>query len=146
MSSPRSNPRIRVTAILAMIAAAAVGLLSRTTPLQGIPLFTAAAGDTCWAIAAWFLFRLIVPQAGLGVMTILTAGLCLSVEVSQLIRAEWLEDLRRHRIVALLIGRGFLWADLLRYLVGIMIALLLDVALSAPARSATDQSSPPTSP
>ena len=146
MSLPRSNPRIRCTAILAMTGAAAVGMLSRTTALQGIPVFTAAAGDTCWAIAAWFLFRLILPQAGLGLMTILTASLCLSVELSQLIKAEWLEDLRQHRIVALLIGRGFLWVDLLRYTVGIMIALTLDVGLSALTRSATDRSSPPTSP
>jgi hypothetical protein len=142
----RSNRGIRLTAILAMIGAAAIGLLSRTTPLQGIPVFTAAAGDTGWAIAAWFLFRMMFPQAGLGLMIILTAGLCLSVELSQLIKAQWLEDLRQHRIVALLIGRGFLWVDLVRYLAGIMIALLLDVALCAPARSATGRSSPPTSP
>lgn len=146
MTSPRSNTRIRLTAVLAMIGAAAIGLLSRTTPLQGIPVFTDSAGDACWAIAAWFLFRLMLPEAGLRLMIILTAGLCLGVELSQLIRAQWLEDLRQDRIVALLIGRGFLWVDLVRYLAGIMIALLLDVVLSAPGRSAEVRSSPPTSP
>ena len=68
------------------------------------------------------------------------AGICLAVETSQLIHAEWLENLRSHRIVALLIGRGFLWIDLVRYALGLVIAMGLDRVLGPGPRAAPGRS------
>ena len=124
-ASPSTLP-IRATAIVAMMTAAGIGLLSRTEPFRDLPAVGSWTGDTAWAVAAYFLVRLILPTAGIRTVALLAAALCLTVELSQLIQAEWLENLRRHRIVALLIGRGFLWIDLARYALGVVIAMGAD--------------------
>ena len=140
MNVHRSNLPTRMTAIIAMMVAAGVGLLSRTEPFRDMPVVGTWTGDTAWAVAAYFLFRLLLPVARIRTVALLAAGLCLAVELSQLIHAEWLENLRRHRIVALLIGRGFLWIDLVRYALGVFIAMGADRILrpglpAAPAHS-----------
>ena len=124
-ASPSMLPT-RVTAILAMMGAAVVGLLSRTDPFHDLPVVGSWAGDTAWAVAAYFLVRLLLPAARIRTVALLAATVCLTVELTQLIPAEWLKDLRRHRIVALLIGRGFLWIDLLRYALGVVTAMGVD--------------------
>ena len=124
-ASPSTLP-IRATAIVAMMTAAGIGLLSRTEPIRDLPAVGSWTGDTAWAVAAYFLVRLILPTARIRTVALLAAALCLTVELSQLIQAEWLENLRRHRIVALLIGRGFLWIDLARYALGVVIAMGAD--------------------
>ena len=43
-----------------------------------------------------------------------------AVECSQLWHPEWLDALRADRVVGLLLGRGFLWSDLLAYVVGVL--------------------------
>ncbi|MCH2162217.1 MAG: DUF2809 domain-containing protein [Phycisphaerales bacterium] len=140
MSVPASSTRIRMFAILGMVVAAAVGLVSRTEPFRGIPAVGTWTGDTCWAVAAYFLVRFVLPRARIRTVALVAAGICLAVETSQLIHAEWLENLRSHRIVALLIGRGFLWIDLVRYALGLVIAMGLDRVLGPGPRAAPGRS------
>ena len=54
---------------------------------------------------------------------------CYGIEVSQLYHAPWIDDLRRTRLGGLIVGFGFLWSDLVCYAVGVMLALLLELAL-----------------
>lgn len=43
---------------------------------------------------------------------------CAAIEASQLWQPIWLDELRKQPLVALVLGRGFLWSDLVCYAVG----------------------------
>ena len=64
------------------------------------------------AYAGWRLLRptdALLATAGLALLTAFT------VEISQLIRGDWLDTIRSTRLGMLLLGRGFLWSDLVAY-------------------------------
>jgi hypothetical protein len=85
-------------------------------------------GDAAWAMAACAGWRFLRPAANVSMIAgpaLLTA---FSVEISQLVRVEWLDTIRSTRLGTLLLGRGFLWSDLLVYSVGAAVATGLDAA------------------
>ena len=94
----------------------ATGLASRR--LDALPAFVAEhAGDTLWATAVVLGLALVLRldparSAGLGF------AIAVVVEVSQLWKPQWLEDLRANDVAALVLGRGWLWGDLVRYAFG----------------------------
>lgn len=103
-----------------------LGLASRS----GSPLLPALvkeyAGDTLWALAAYLSVAFLFPRLSIR-KTALIAGLfSLSVELSQLYHAGWIDQIRQFRLGGLLLGYGFLWSDLLCYLAGIMIGVLIE--------------------
>ena len=54
----------------------------------------------------------------------MTAGLfSLTVELSQLYHAPWIDGLRQIRVAALLLGHGFLWSDLVCYGVAVGVGI-----------------------
>ena len=126
MSSVSRTTRIRLGAISFMWGAAACGLLTRTVIFRDVPVIGPWGGDVCWAVAAWYLFRCILPQVFAIEIAVLSAGLCIVVETSQLLDVEWLNTLREHHIIRLLIGHGFMWSDLVLYAIGIAIGWVLD--------------------
>ena len=126
MNSMSLTQSVRVGAISLMCAAAAFGLLSRTVLLREVPVIGPWSGDTCWAIAAWFLLRAILPRVAALEIAVLTSALCLIVETSQLLDVEWLQNLRQYPVIRMLIGSGFIWTDLVLYAVGIGISWALD--------------------
>ncbi|UQZ36201.1 DUF2809 domain-containing protein [Paenibacillus sp. PK3_47] len=95
-----------------------------------LPLFIAQhAGDALWAGMIYFAFRfLLIRQAGWWCL-IFSLVFSFGIEFSQLYQAEWINGLRSTLPGGLILGRGFLWADLLRYTAGIMICYVLDRSL-----------------
>ena len=134
----RSTLPTRLAAFGFMILAAVLGLASRKTALHTVPVIGTYGGDAAWAMAAYALVRTCAPRARIDTVMLLAAGMALAVELSQLIDAPWINELRQNAFVALLIGKGFLWSDLAAYLAGIVIAALLNLLIlrSAHARSA----------
>lgn len=67
----------------------------------------------------------------------LTAGLlfCFAIEFSQLYKAPWINELRHTLFGRLVLGEGFLWSDLLCYVVGIGIGILVDKLINKNAHS-----------
>ncbi|MNR32533.1 hypothetical protein D3C85_1501270 [compost metagenome] len=57
---------------------------------------------------------------------VLSVGMCFVVECSQLYQAEWIINIRNTVFGGLILGQGFLYADLVRYLVGAIAAYALD--------------------
>ncbi len=121
--------RVRITALLAVFLAAAIGLASRSNLLHDIPLFGPYGGDICWAIAVYALARFIFARSKIRSVASVTMGLSLVVEFSQLLDLNPLKSLRRNTLAVLLIGEGFLWSDLVAYAVGIALAAMLDGVL-----------------
>jgi hypothetical protein len=82
-------------------------------------------GDFLWAMLVFFLYGLLFRRTTKSTFCIalLTAYL---IEVSQLFHPAWLEYLRSIRLLALVLGFGFLWSDLIAYTLGISLAAGID--------------------
>lgn len=114
---------------LGLLLVVALGLGSRTAEARAhLPRFlTAYAGDTLWASLVYLGLVFLRPRLGparAAAVALTVSGL---VELSQLWHPPWLDALRAHRAVALVLGRGFLASDLVCYAVGVALALGLDV-------------------
>ena len=109
-----------------LLMTAVLGLSTRKFGAS-IPTFVATyGGDTLWALLVFWLWGWLFPRASTGRVAIF-AGVCsLLIELSQLIQTPWVQELRRIKRSALVIGHGFLWSDLLCYAVGIGIGVALE--------------------
>lgn len=99
-----------------------LGLASRSDAAATLPTFLCEyAGDTLWALMVFLGFGFLFPRWSTAGLAVAAAGFCFAIEFSQLWQHEWLNRLRDTRPGALVLGRGFLWSDLLCYSAGILI-------------------------
>jgi len=122
---PKNRSQIISYIILIMVAALA-GIFTRTYPENLPPFVVRYSGDTMWATALYFLIALLSLKKKFGFRFYLTLAISLLVEFSQLYRAPWIDGIRETTIGALILGNGFLWTDLLCYLAGAILALIID--------------------
>jgi hypothetical protein len=116
--------RTRWLGFLGMIAAAVLGLASRSPLAHDLPVIGPYGGDAAWATAACAGIRLLLPALSVSATATLGYALSVGVECSQLLHVDWLDAIRAHRLGALLLGRGFLWSDLVAYAGGVAIFAL----------------------
>ena len=112
------------------------GLASRR--IESLPAFVIDhAGDALWTTAAVLAIALVFRTSA---STSAVAGAVASVliELSQLWQPAWLEELRDNDLVALAIGRGWVWGDLVRYAAGAVLGYGL-LRLLHPAHESADQ-------
>ncbi|WP_420849966.1 DUF2809 domain-containing protein [Psychrobacillus vulpis] len=116
----------RLAYITAVVTTVLLGLASRKWSFL-LPLFVAQnAGDMLWAMMVYFGFRfLLVGKSPLSA-TCLSLMFCFGIEFSQLYQEDWINQIRATTLGALVLGKGFLAVDLFRYIVGIVIATVLD--------------------
>jgi hypothetical protein len=92
-----------------------------------LPGFVAAyAGDTLWALALFLFLGLIRPRAATERLAAMALILSLSVEISQLYHAPWIDAIRQTTLGGLILGYGFLWSDLVCYAVGVSLGAVLE--------------------
>ncbi len=97
-----------------------------------LPGFIAAyAGDTLWALAVFLGIGLVVPRAPTQTIALLAMSFSVAVEISQLYHAPWIDSIRQTTVGGLILGFGFLWSDLACYAVGVGLAVMIDIGLSA---------------
>lgn len=120
----------------------ALGLGSRTPAARELlPRFiTDYAGDSLWAVMVYLGLVFALPR--LPVRLAAAGALSISVldELSQLVHTPWLDALRANRFGALVLGRGFLWSDLVCYTVGVALAAVTDSWLPRRRAPATPSS------
>jgi hypothetical protein len=122
----RKSITLRITYIAAVTITILLGLASRTFP-HLLPIFIAEnAGDALWAMMVYFGFRFILMKQPQLIAVFFSLLFSYSIEFSQLYQADWINQIRDTRLGALILGKGFLTVDLLRYAVGVMIAAILD--------------------
>jgi hypothetical protein len=101
-----------------------VGLGSRSALLRSwVPL---GVGDALWAVAVFLGCGWLCPARSIGRIAVLALLLSWAVEFSQLWHAPWLDGLRQEWWGALVLGRGFLWTDLVWYAGGVGLAALVE--------------------
>ncbi len=100
-----------------------LGLASRVDSL-GLPhVVEVNGGDvlsaTCifFGVRFWWSKRRLIDVAGIAFV------ICALIEGQQLYQAPWAVRFRDDRIVGTFLGHGFLWIDLVRYAVGVVIGV-----------------------
>ena len=76
-------------------------------------------GDALWAMMVFCFWRIILVKKGLPFVALISLIHSYLVEFSQLIRWPWLVTFRSTFIGHMMLGQGFLWIDLLAFLIGI---------------------------
>lgn len=111
---------------LVLAAVIGFGLASRALG-DALPAVVAAnAGDALWTAAVYLSLALLFPKARPLRLGGAALGISVAVELSQLVDLAWLNAARATLPGRLLLGAGFLWADLARYLAGAVVATGLD--------------------
>ena len=75
-------------------------------------------GDALWTMMVFCLWRMILVKKNLQVVLLLSLIHSFLVEFSQMVRWSWLVSFRNTFVGHMMLGQGFLWIDLLAYLIG----------------------------
>ena len=115
MKSNRLNYFILILLVLIL------GILSRK--ISNIPLFI---GDVLYAVLIYFGFRFLFIQLKTHKTFLLSLLFCFGIEILQLVQIDWLIAIRKTTLGHYILGEGFLWSDLLCYIIGTLLAFLID--------------------
>ncbi|WP_432664953.1 DUF2809 domain-containing protein [Wukongibacter baidiensis] len=85
--------------------------------------------DVLWAIMIYLIIGLIFIRLSSLRVALYAIIITVSVEISQLYHAPWIDAIRTNKIGGLVLGFGFLWSDIVCYVVGILIVLMLEKIL-----------------
>jgi len=114
-------PKSRVTYFILTILTIILGLLSRH--FKFIPLFI---GDILWATMVYFIMRFLFINKPVRFNVIAALIFCFAIEFSQIYKVPWINDLRHTLFGRLVLGEGFLWSDLLCYVIGVGMGVAID--------------------
>lgn len=103
-----------------------LGLFIRSLTSHFHWLVNLMLGDIVWAFMVYYFIRLLFTK--ISPLKTLFVGVLFSfiIEFSQLIQNDFMNYLRTFKVIALIIGYGFLWNDLLSYSIGIGSAYWMD--------------------
>ena len=115
MKSNRLNYFILILFVLIL------GILSRK--ISNIPLFI---GDVLYAVLIYFGLRFLFIHLKTHKTFLLSLLFCFSIEILQLVQIDWLIAIRKTTLGHYILGQGFLWSDLICYVIGTLLAFLID--------------------
>jgi hypothetical protein len=98
-----------------------LGIASRK--INGIPLYI---GDVSYAVLIYFGLRFLFIHLKTYKTFLLSLLFCFSIEILQLVKFDWLIEIRKTTLGHYILGEGFLWSDLLCYIIGTLMAFLMD--------------------
>lgn len=124
--SMRFLKRVKLFLLILLIIAA--GLLSRK-----VTALPAGTGDACYAMMMFFMIRFLLLHKTTRFIALLSLAVCFLIECSQLYQAPWIQAVRHTLPGRLILGQGFLWTDLIAYLIGVLLAAFVEkVSKTAP--------------
>lgn len=91
--------------------------------INAFPLFI---GDILYATMIYFGLRFVLVHWKLKTIFVLSVLFCFLIEISQLFQFDWLISLRKTTFGKYVLGQGFLWSDLICYLIGTFVSYLID--------------------
>ena len=116
-----TNARARLTFVALALGTIALGLWVRGTDTLGA-VARDVLGDALWAMMiAWWIGAL-TPRSGLAARNGVAFGICLLVELSQLIHTPSLDAVRETTMGRLVLGSGFDPRDIAAYALGVAVA------------------------
>ena len=111
----------RLYYFLALFITLILGILSRKTTV--VPLFI---GDILYAVLIYFGFRFLIIKSKKSTSLLFSLLFCFGIEFLQLVQIDWLIAIRKTTLGHYILGQGFLWSDLLCYVIGTLLAFLID--------------------
>ena len=117
-----TRARVKYGALIAVTVAAGLatrGLRSR------FPASMDAAGDALWATMVFLLISFVWPMASVWRRAGAALGFAFAVEFSQIYHAVWIDRIRRTSVGATVLGFRFDWMDLLWYIAGVAIGVIV---------------------
>jgi len=115
----------RIIYILLFVVTIPIGLSTRKKPEWFYEPIAKYGGDILWTSLFFFLFRIIFPTKKLVTILLYTYAFAVSIEISQLYHANWIDDIRRTFLGKMILGFGFLWSDLICYAIGALLGWAL---------------------
>ena len=112
---------VRLYYFISILLILILGILSRK--ISGIPLFI---GDILYAVLIYFGIRFLIMNSKKSTSLLLGLLFCFSIEILQLVQIDWLIAIRKTTLGHYILGEGFLWSDLLCYIIGTLIAFIID--------------------
>ena len=131
-SGIRSAMPSRSRSIYALLVAFVIilGLASR---IRVAPHFVHEyVGDALYALMIFLGLGFLFPKSSSLIIAAFVLGFCFAIEISQLYHAPWIDAIRNMRLGGLILGFGFLWTDLICYLVVVCIGFLVERITSKP--------------
>lgn len=107
-----------------------LGLASRSGFVERGSFIGSYSGDTLWAMMVYLGFAMVFARFSIMRLIIISLIFAFCIELSQLLKYDWLVTLRSYRLGGLILGYGFLWSDLVCYVVGIGLGATLDYAIA----------------
>jgi glycopeptide antibiotics resistance protein len=121
-----SHNHLRRTYFLAVVITILLGLASRKFSHLLFSFLAENAGDVLWAMMVYFGVRFLFLKKNMLTAIFLSFLFSFGIEFSQLYQEDWINQIRGTILGALILGKGFLTVDLIRYTTGIVIAFSLD--------------------
>ena len=113
--------KLKIKYLISVISFITLGILSRK--ITGIPLFI---GDMLYAVLIYFGFRFLIIKSKKSTSLLLSLLFCFGIEILQLVQIDWLIAIRKTTLGHYVLGQGFLWLDLFCYVIGSLVAFLID--------------------
>ncbi|WP_051108771.1 DUF2809 domain-containing protein [Paenibacillus daejeonensis] len=118
--------KLRLMYLLFIVVVMLLGLGSRAYAAHLPSFIVSHFGDALWAAMIYYGFRFINPRGSLLTAMAWSLLFCFAIEFSQLYQADWIHAIRSTVLGGLVLGKGFLVVDLVRYTIGIAVAAVLD--------------------
>lgn len=112
----------------------ALGIISRR--IDWVPLFV---GDMFYAMMVFFIIKFLSSTLRTEYVTVISLSVCCIIEISQLYKADWINAIRSTLIGRLVLGRGFLWSDLIAYTFGVVLAVCFEVYCDKKVKSSIER-------
>jgi Protein of unknown function (DUF2809) len=96
-----------------------LGLASRMSSVPMPSVVRDFGGDVLSATCIFFGVGFVLNRYRLATCAAVAFGICVLIELQQLLRFPWLVRLREETPLDILLGHGFLWSDLVCYAVGV---------------------------
>jgi hypothetical protein len=126
--APQMTPGVSIRAWYVAFAVTTIGL-GLWVHRSGGGLGTVARdfiGDALWAMMVTWWISALLPRACILARGAAALAICFAVEFSQLMHTPWLDAFRRTPYGHLVLGNGFDSRDLVAYVSGVVIAVLLE--------------------
>ncbi len=121
----------RIFYLICITIAILIGLASRRYGAYLTEFAAIHTGDMIWAMMVYFGFRFLLVNKNLFIALLLSFLFSFSIEFSQLYQSGWLNQIRDTLLGGLILGKGFLFVDLIRYSIGIFCAIFIDTLVTS---------------
>ncbi|MFK7775845.1 MAG: DUF2809 domain-containing protein, partial [Saprospiraceae bacterium] len=116
--------RNRIHYLFLIILTIGVGLFSRS---RFIPmLIYPYLGDLLYCLMYYWIIGFLFPKMSYVKVLLGAMAICFAIEISQLVRVDWLNEIRNTTFGKLVLGNGFLWSDLVCYTLGGLLGVGLE--------------------